>query len=150
MLIFSKQVNDILASKAVIITFFALPEEQIELIPVLEEKKYDFPDGDLITNDALEILINDYNASLNSIMLRLDEPDNDTMKTLFQVFEELFSVTNFLMNFYDDDIDNSTILKLPEWSKLRELSLVLQNTLNIHSEVNTDIIINCIEYWLHF
>ncbi|WP_414622039.1 hypothetical protein [Calothrix sp. CCY 0018] len=83
-------------------------------------------------------------------MLRLDEPDNDTSKTLFQVFEELFSVTNFLINYYDEDIDNSTIPKLPEWSKLRELSLVVQKTLNNHSEVNTDIIRSCIEYWLHF
>ncbi|MEM7712539.1 MAG: hypothetical protein AAF349_03005, partial [Cyanobacteria bacterium P01_A01_bin.68] len=67
------------ASKAVIIVFFGLPEkQQIEILPVLgEEKKYDFPGGDLITDNALEILVNDYNASLNSILIRLDEPIDD-------------------------------------------------------------------------
>ncbi|MGB6297458.1 MAG: hypothetical protein WBF90_14915 [Rivularia sp. (in: cyanobacteria)] len=152
MLILSEEVKDILVSKATLITFFGLPkEQQIQILPVLEEeKKYDFPDGDLITDDALEVLLNDYNASLNSIILRLDEPDNDTSQILFQVIEELFCVTNFLIDRYDDNIDNLTIFKLPEWSKLRELSSIVQKMLNIHSEVNINILRSCIEYWLHF
>ena len=73
-LIFDDEINNVIASKAVIIVFFGLPEkQQIEILPVLGKvKKYDFPDGDLITDNALEILVNDYNTSLNSILTGLD------------------------------------------------------------------------------
>ncbi|AFY55487.1 hypothetical protein Riv7116_3006 [Rivularia sp. PCC 7116] len=53
--IFDNEVNNIIVSKSVIIVFFGLPEKrQVEILPMLEkEKKYDFPDGDLITDNAL-------------------------------------------------------------------------------------------------
>ncbi|MEA5595597.1 hypothetical protein [Rivularia sp. UHCC 0363] len=151
MLILSEEVNDILASKATLIKFFALPEEQqIQIIPVLdEERKYDFPDGDLITDNALEILVNEYKASLNSILIWLDEPHNDNIQGLFKVFEQIFEIINFIENHYNEDTDNSTIFKLPEWSKLRELSSVVQKTLNIQQAPNTNILKSYIEYRLH-
>jgi len=156
MLILSEEVNDILASKASIIKFFGLSEkQQAELLPVLEEeKKYDFPDGDLTTDNALEILVNDYNASLNSILIRLDEPIydgiNHKVKELFQAFDTSFDLTGFIDKKITENISNESIFKLPEWSQLRELSLIVQKTLNIESEVNTNILKSYIEYWLHF
>ena len=155
-LIFDDEVNNVIASKAVIIVFFGLPEkQQIEILPVLgEEKKYDFPDGDLITDNALEILVNDYNASLNSILIRLDEPIDDGInnkaKELFQAFDTSFDLTGFIDNKIAENISNESIFKLPEWSQLRELSLLIQTNFNIHSEVNKNILQNRIEYWLHF
>lgn len=41
-------------------------KEQIAVLPILEERKYDFPDGDLITSNPLEILVSGYKACLNS------------------------------------------------------------------------------------
>ena len=151
MLILNEEVKNILASKAPLIIFFGLPEQQqIEFIPELNiERKYDFPDGDLITDNALGILVNDYNASLNSILIRLDEPIDDKAKELFQSFNNLFSLTGFIDEKFGEDISNEIIFKLPEWNKLRKLSTIVRDTLNIRSEVNTNIMRSCIEYWQH-
>lgn len=138
-LIFDDEVNNIIASKAVVITFFGLPEkQQVKILPLLNKKqKYDFPDGDLITDNALEILINDYHASLNSILIRLDEPIdgkiNDEATELYQVFDSLFSLTGFIDEKFGEDISNEIIFKLPGWSQIRELSLVIQKKINIQS-----------------
>ncbi|MBV6626603.1 MAG: hypothetical protein KI793_27310 [Rivularia sp. (in: Bacteria)] len=155
MSILSKEVKDVIDSKAVIIIFFGLPEkQQIEILPVLEkEQKYDFPDGDLITDSALEILVNDYNASLNSILLHLDEPIddkiNDKAKELFRAFDNLFSLTSFIQEKFEEDISNEIIFKLPEWNQIRELSLVIQKILQIQSEVNKNFLKSRVAYWLH-
>ena len=142
-------------SRATVIAFFRLPEErQIEVLPVLDkEEKYDFPDGDLITDNALEVLVNDYNAFFNSILLRLDEPIdegiNDKYKEFYQVFDNLFGLTAFIDDKFHEDICNGNIFKLSEWNQLRKLSLVIQDKFNIHSEVNYNILKNRVDYWLH-
>jgi len=155
-LIFDDEVNNAIASKAVIIVFFGLPEkQQVEILPVLEkEKKYAFPDGDLTTDNALEILVNDYNASLNSILIRLNEPIDDGInykaKKLFKAFDTSFDLTGFIDQKITEGISHESIFKLPEWSQLRELSSLIQTNLNIHSEINKNILKSRIEYWLHF
>ena len=151
MLILNEEVKNILASKAPLIIFFGLAEQQqIELILELKlERKYDFPDGDLITDNALEILVNDYNASLNSILIRLDEPIDDKAKELFESFNNLFSLTGFIDEKFGEDISNEIIFKLPEWNKLRSVSTIVRDTLNIRSEVNINMMRSCIEYWQH-
>ena len=111
-MIFDDEINNVIASKAVIIVFFGLPEkQQIEILAVLgKEKKYDFPDGDLITDNALEILVNDYNASLNSILIRLDEPIDDGINNkateLFQAFDTSLDLTGFIDKKIADNISN--------------------------------------------
>jgi hypothetical protein len=63
----SKEVNQKLEVTAPLIAFFGMPiKEQIAVLPVLEERLYDFPDGDWITSNALEVLVHAYNARLRS------------------------------------------------------------------------------------
>lgn len=68
----SEELNQQLALAAPLIAFFGQPQsEQIALLPTLEPRKYDFPEGDLLTSNALEVLVNAYQARLNSISIQL-------------------------------------------------------------------------------
>jgi hypothetical protein len=43
---------------ASLVAFFSQPAQaQMAMLPVLDLQKYDFPDGDLITDDPLEVLL---------------------------------------------------------------------------------------------
>ncbi|BAY83900.1 hypothetical protein NIES267_33940 [Calothrix parasitica NIES-267] len=92
----------------------------------------------------MEILVNDYNTSLNSILIRLDEPIDDVInykaKELFLAFDKSFDLKGFIDKQIADNMSNESILKLPEWNQLRELSLVIQRDFNIHSEVKKKIL----------
>lgn len=61
MLRLSEELNQQLEIAAPLIVFFGLSEQkQIAVLPVLEERRYDFPEGDWLTSNALEILVMGY------------------------------------------------------------------------------------------
>lgn len=153
MLRFNEEVDQQLEVTAPLIVFFGLPEkEQIAVLPVLEESKYDFPEGDLITSSALEVLVSGYKACLNSILIRLtimqDESGNRN-EDLVDLVERLLEITHKIAEEHFEVIDNADSLGSAAWKSLRQLSSIVQRKLDIQLEVNTKIMENCVEYWLH-
>lgn len=140
---------------APLITFFGLPEkEQLVVLPVLnEERKYDFIKGDLITSNALEILMCGYEACLNtiaiSLMIMLDESGNENIKNLATIVEQLLETTRKILEGNFEAISNASSLGDIEWDNLRQFSSTIQRELKIELEVNTKIMKICVEYWLH-
>lgn len=84
----SQEVKDRLDLMAPAIVFFALPmSQQINMLPTLrKEQKYDFSQGDLITSNALEVLLTAYanclNNLLNGIVVMVDELRNQEIEIL--------------------------------------------------------------------
>lgn len=155
MLELSEAVSQQLEIAAPLVSFFGLPEKKLmSFLPMLEEeRKYDFPDGDLVTSNALEVLVSGYKACLNSVLIRfmviLDESNNENIEHLASLVEQLLETTHRILEKQFEDIDNTKSLRASEWDSLRQLSLSLQQELNIHSEINTRIMKMCVEYWLH-
>jgi hypothetical protein len=150
----SEEVNQQLEVTAPLIVFFGLPEkEQIALLPMLGEKKYDFPEGDLITSDAFEILMSGYKAGLNSILIRLmimqDELGNRSIEDLIDLVERLLEIIHNIVEEHFEEIDNANSSETAEWKNLRQLSSAVQQKLAIQLVVNAKIMENCVEYWLH-
>lgn len=154
MLQLSEEVNQQLEVTAPLVVFFGLPEkEQIAVLPMLEERKYDFPEGDLITSNALEVLVNGYKACLNSILIRLtivqDELGNKSIEDLVGLVEKLLKITHKIVEEHFEAIDNAKSFGTVEWRSLRQLSSAVQRKLEIQLVVNTKVVKNCVEYWLH-
>lgn len=149
------EVNQQLEVADPLIIFFALPKKnQIVVLPILEEeRKYDFPDGDLVTSNALEVLISGYKACLNSIlihlMVRLNESGDENLEDLAGLVEQLLEATRRILEEQFATIGNATSLDASEWNSLRQLSLSFQQEVNIQLDLNTKMMKNCIEYWLH-
>ncbi|WP_448571410.1 hypothetical protein [Trichothermofontia sp.] len=154
MLRLGEEVNQQLELAGPLIVFFGLPEkEQVALLPVLEERKYDFPEGDLITSSALEVLVSGYKAYLNSIVIWLmiiqDESDNTNMEELIWLVDQLLETAHKIVEEHDEIIDNVDYLRTSEWANLRYLSFTLKQKLEIQWVANSEVIRNCMEYWLH-
>jgi len=150
----SKEVNQQLEITAPLIVFFGLSEkEQVAVLPVLDERKYDFPEGDLTTSNALEVLVNGYKACLNSILMRLmviqDESGNKSIEDLIDLAEKLLEVTHKIVEQHFKVIDHSNSFRTFEWKSLRQLSSTVQRNLEIELVINTKIVKNCVDYWLH-
>jgi hypothetical protein len=155
MLRLSEEVDNILELSTPLIIFFGLPpKKQIAVLPILENKeKYDFPDGDLITSNVIQVLICCYKACLNSILISLiviiDKSDNENSQNLVNIVEQLLETTLKISAQQFETINNTMSLKTSEWNRLRQLSLSFQDKLDIYLDINTNIMRNCIEYWLH-
>ena len=151
----SNEVKERLDLATPAILFFALPvNQQIEMLPTLKnEQKYDFPDGDLLTNNALEILINAYAACLNMLVLWLmvmvDETVDQDVRNLESLIGDLLSTAQTIVEYRFEGIGNASSLNSPEWKKLRQLSEMVQQQLQIEVEVDTTFISSFMNYWLH-
>lgn len=156
------RLNELLTQKLEIaetlVVFFGLPEqEQIVLLPVLEERKYNFPDGDLATVNALEVLVKGYHACLNAILNQLlivqyDQPIEDDPAV--DLVEQLWHITHKIAEEYFEGVDfeegdHVNSFEGIEWESLRQLSSTIERKLGIQVIVNSTILDNCIEYWLH-
>lgn len=150
-----EEANEQFKLAAPLITFFGLPEkEQLAVLPVLNEKrKYDFIEGDLITSNALKILMCGYEACLNaiaiSLMIMLDESGNENIENLASIVEQLLETTRKILEGNFEAMDNASSLGTLEWDNLRQFSSAIQRELKIELEVNTKIMKSCVEYWLH-
>jgi hypothetical protein len=153
----SEEVNQKLEVIAPLIVFFGMPEkEQMAVLPVLEERKYDFLDGDWITSNALDVLVFAYDILLNSIPIwlteiqhRQDELGNKSIRDLVDLVDELRSIIYIIREEYLDVISNADIFRSVEWKSLRQFSSAVQRILEIQLVINTEIMKNCVEYWLH-
>jgi hypothetical protein len=153
----SEEVNQKLEVIAPLIVFFGMPEkEQMAVLPVLEERKYDLLDGDWITSNALDILVFAYDIRLKSIPIWLmtiqhmqDQSGNKSIKDLVDLVDELSSITYKITEEYLDVISNADIFRSVEWDSLRQLSSAVQRKLEIQLVINTEIMKNCVGYWLH-
>jgi hypothetical protein len=153
----SEEVNQKLEVIAPLIVFFGMPEkEQMAVLPVLEERKYDFLDGDWITSNALNVLVFAYDILLNSIPIwlteiqhRQDELGNKSIRDLVDLVDELRSIIYIITEEYLDVISNADIFRSVEWKSLRQFSSAVQRILGIQLVINTEIMKNCVEYWLH-
>jgi hypothetical protein len=153
----NEEVNQKLGVIAPLIVFFGMPEkEQMAVLPVLEERKYDFLDGDWITSNALDVLVFAYDIRLNSIPLWLmtiqhmqDESGNKSIRDLVDLVDELRSIIYIITEEYLDVISNADIFRSVEWKSLRQFSSAVQRILEIQLVINTEIMKNCVEYWLH-
>ena len=136
------------------IAFFGMPEkEQAMIIPVLEKRKYDFPEGDLVTSNTLEVLINGYKADLNSMSIQLviiqDGSGNEDIKYLANLIGQLLELINRILEEDFEIIDDVNNPEDFEWVTLRQLSLAIQRKLGIGMVVNTKVINNYMERWTH-
>ena len=139
---------------APLIIFFGLSaDQQTVILPRLEqEDKYDFLDGDLITNNALEVLINGYNKHLNFISIRFigiaNEFVNENSQAIVDLIEKLLEFTHIILEGFTEIEDDSNF-KTPKWNSIRTLSLTLQQKTGIPVGVNKYIMRKCVEYWQH-
>ncbi len=133
-----------------IICFFALnPQEQIEILPTLDkETKFDFYDGDWITDKSLSVLVNQYMDMINSLSTKL----------LFLDLEEKLIILNTaIWDIYSwidtQDWDNQDFwekesLLQPEWQFIRILSRFIKQYLQIEITVTQacleKILISCL------
>jgi|GEM_PF-2783498 len=155
---FSKEVKEYVNLATPAISFFALPaNKQIEMLPTLKKKqKYDFPDGDWITDNALEVLIFSYKACLNRLFIRLmvmldeDESEHLGVENSEGLVEELLDTTFTIIEDRLKEIGNANSLNSHEWRELRQLSQMLQQQLQIELEVDSAVISNFMDDWLHF
>jgi hypothetical protein len=153
----SEEVNRKLEVVAPLIVFFGMPEkEQMSVLPVLEERKYDFLDGDWITSNALDVLVFAYDIRLKLIPIWLmtiqhiqDESGNKSIRDLVGLVDKLRPITYKITEEYLDVISNTEIFRSVEWKSLRQLSSAVQRKLEIQLVVNTEIVKSCVEYWLH-
>ncbi len=150
----SEEVHQIIEVTAPLIVFFGLPaKEQIAVLPVLKESTYDFPDGDLTTSSALEVLVSAYNARLNSILICLmtmqDDSGNGDIKDFVDLIERLLEITNEMIEESFEVIYNLDSLETAEWKRTRELSSAVQGKLDIQLVVSIKTVEKCVEYWLH-
>ena len=150
----SEEANQKLKSLVPMIAFFGMPEkEQAMIIPVLEKRKYDFPEGDLVTSNTLEVLINGYKADLNSMSIQLviiqDGSGNEDIKYLANLIGQLLELINRILEEDFEIIDDVNNPEDFEWVTLRQLSLAIQRKLGIGMVVNTKVINNYMERWTH-
>jgi len=151
----SREVKERLDLAAPAIVFFALStNSQINVLPALEkEQKYDFSQGDLLTDNALEVLITAYDDCLNNLLnwliVMADESRSQDVEILNNLIEDLSNTAHTIVEYRFKAIGNVDSLKSPEWSKLRRLSQAVQQQLQIQLEVNTAAISSYIDYWLH-
>jgi len=155
MLQLNEEIQNKLKIMAPLIAFFGLSElEQVAILPRLKKRKYDFPEGDLITRSALEVLINVYKAYLNSISIRLltiqDQSDSEEVKKMATSIDQLLEITSEVIDRYSFQESNySNYFKTVQWQRLRQASFEIQQSLEIQLIVDTRILENCIKYWLH-
>jgi hypothetical protein len=152
----SKELKYQIDNFAPLIVFFGWPaKQQLENLPILEkEAKYDFPDGDVVTNNALEVLLVSYVAYHNSIHIKfiilLDESTNKDIQDLESLFDLLLSTSyEIAETSFDNNIENTSILQSSEWEKMRMLSREVQRKLNIQSTVDLEILEGFINARIH-
>ena len=146
--------NNKLKALAPIIVFFGMSKnEQMIILPILEERKYDFPEGDLVTSNTLEILMNGCRADLNFILIRLmiiqDGSGNENIKDIANLIEQFLELIDRILEENFEIVDDINKLGDFEWVILRQLSLAIQRKLEIEMVVNTKTINNYVEYWTH-
>jgi hypothetical protein len=151
----SREVKECLNLMMPAIVFFALPTyQQIEILPVLERvKKFDFPEGDLLTDNTLEVLVTVYETCLNQLLIRLtttlEQSKSQDIENLESLVEELLTRAHLIVEYRFEEIGNVYSLDSSEWVQLRQLSEVVQQQLQIELQVNTKIIRDFIDAWLH-
>jgi len=151
----SKEVEQNLKRAMPLIVFFGLPHEsQMLLLPTLQvERKYDFPDGDLITSNALEVLTNGYKACLNSLAIRLmvilEESGGADLEPLANLVDQLLATNCQISEEPFTAATYQDFSNAPEWENLRQLSLSLQRMLNIYLEIDQSTMEQAIDFWLH-
>ena len=134
----------------IIICFFALnPQKQIEILPSLDkETKFDFADGDWITDKSLSVLVNQYMDMINSLSNRLFTLDLE--KKLIILNYALWDIYAWIdTQDWDNENswDNQSLLQ-PEWQFIKKLSEFIKQYLNIEVTVTKayleKIITNCL------
>ena len=138
-----------------IVAFFAMPAAlQVEIIPSVEEKKYDFPDGDLISSNALEILLCIYLSMLNSISLKMLVIQEEVVieqgvQGTYGLLTLLCELTNLIFDDYFEILLCSDRLESIEWDTLRHLSSLLQQKSGLHTTTSRRTLEEMIESWVH-
>jgi hypothetical protein len=128
----NRDFNKCLTNAEALINYFSLlSSQQIEVLPLLDEKRcYDFPDGDLKSDNALLILAIYYQSYLNKLLLHLDDNLNPELENLMS---EIYWVIDVMCN-HQDFFDRDR-LETDGWGLIRRLSLLLKQMLSIKSKV---------------
>jgi hypothetical protein len=151
----SKELHQLIDEVAPLIVFFSLSaQQQTKVLPILEkEEMYDFPDGDLWTSSALEVLAICYQTFMSAISLRLmlvlDEISDENTENLANVVDQLLNKLNKIVNWHRGNIFRDDNLDSPEWGILRQFSQVVREELHIQLEVSKTMLRNHINYRLH-
>ena len=137
-----------------IVAFFAMPAAlQVEIIPSVEKKKYDFPDGDLISSNALEILLCIYLSVLSSISLEMlviqEEVIEQSVQGTYGLLALLCELTNLIFDDYFEILLCTDCLESIEWDTLRHLSSLLQQKSGLHTTTSRRTLEEMIESWVH-
>ncbi|MFB2923589.1 hypothetical protein [Aerosakkonema funiforme] len=152
-----QEIYSLLNQSVPLIKFFGLPVElQIKALPVLEkQRRYDFPNGDLLADRALHVLLAHYHTYLSSILIRypfnLDEKVDENLDGLIVTIEDIFGEADKILDLFCEFEDDSTLQSLdsPEWYTIRQLSQVLVGKLQIDLEVNKEIMGSFLDSRLH-
>ncbi|MDX2273140.1 MAG: hypothetical protein NW237_14485 [Cyanobacteriota bacterium] len=143
--------------------FFGLsaPAQQAMLPKLAIAQKFDFPEGDLLSANALEILLNSYKACLNTIaihfLIQMDELEKQGQQDALLleltdiVDQTLYEISQREGSFaLEEDAHQSTSsLDHPAWDPLRKWSLTLKNHLHLEREITPPMVKSCLTYWLH-
>ena len=120
-----------------IICFFALnPQEQIEILPSLEkETKFDFSDGDWITDKSLSVLVNLYMDMINCLSIRLMILDlEEQLIILDSTLSDIFNWID-IQEWDNEDFWKKESLWQSEWQFIRKLSRFIKQYLQIKTTV---------------
>ena len=126
---------------------------QIEIMPSVEERKYDFPDGDLISNNVLEILLCIYLSTLNSISLEIlvvnEEVVDKSVQDIHGLLALLCELANLIFDDYSEILLYPDCLENMEWDTLRHLSALLQRKSGLHTTTSRRTLEEIIASWVH-
>jgi hypothetical protein len=120
--------EDISKENETIVSFFALSKsKQLEIMPTLEQEYwYSFSQGDVLTDRALCVLLNDYSDFLNSII------DCFSVDTYSKIKTALYTIQTIIYNLpQEDNVSLFEELSSPKWLLLRWLSQYLKDYLYI-------------------
>lgn len=155
-----EELSEIIDRTAPLIVFFGLSaDKQREILPILPKRTlYDFPDGDLDSESSIEVLLNCFEANLNSISLRLmcilDEQGDEEIEILES---KVSKVNNLIYEFLEEVFDKGTeeyyysleSLGEEKWSQVRSLSSEFQKDLEIERAISRETLQACMDYRLH-
>ncbi len=142
-------------SLSILINFFALPQlQQLAIMPQLTTvTKFDFRDGDVVTDSSLDILTCGYEQLLRNLLWSIEDELGYSQPIFRSICLAARNICHFLYmtcenskgdNYFEDDALSSDL-----FSAIRYLSRLIRSCLNIERSIFTSDLQMSIGHYLH-
>jgi ankyrin repeat protein len=140
---------------SILINFFALPQlQQSAIMPRLTTvTKFDFRDGDVVTNSSLDVLACGYEQLLRSLTWSIEDELRYSQPIFRAICHAASNICHFIYmtcenskgdNYFEDDALSSNL-----FSVIRYLSRFIRSCLDIERSISTSELQMSIDYYLH-